>query len=128
MRDSSRTPIRTRRRIKAFPSKRRRGSRSAKLTPSRIRERIGNVTFESEELTSSTTDFGKSKLYTPGVSQNIVLDSMNYQISRLLRRPYSPASFNSASKRAASKGLDTFSVSNHSLKREFGWTYRRGTA
>ena len=29
-----------------------------------------------------------------------------YQISRLLRRPYSPASFNSASKRAASKGLD----------------------
>jgi hypothetical protein len=28
-----------------------------------------------------------------------------YQISRLLRRPYSPASFNSASKRAASNGL-----------------------
>lgn len=40
-----------------------------------------------------------------------------YQISRLLRRPYSPASFNSASKRAASKGLDTFTISNHALRR-----------
>jgi hypothetical protein len=41
-------------------------------------------------------------------------EGSSYQISRLLRRPYSPASFNSASKRAASKGLHEVHVSIYS--------------
>ena len=66
----------------------------------------GEQTFKSKKFTSGSTDFRERKLNSPGSNKHkVVYWSEKYQISRLLRRPYSPASFNSASKRAASKGL-----------------------
>merc|ERR1719508_510674 len=75
LRPSSRTPIRTRRLSRAFPSNRRRGSFSSSVSNSREAARI------------------LAKLY------------LTLQTSRLFLSPYSPMSLSSWSRRAFSKGL-----------------------
>ena len=88
----------------------------------------GFVSIKGEQFTSCTTDFGERKLNAPRFQSGAYgVKGRSYQISRLLRRPYSPASFNSASNRAASKGLQR----NISIEHNAGgmkWNYRRGTA
>ena len=98
MRDSSRTPTRTRRRMRALPSNRRLGSFS-----SRVKSWLPQISSWSP----SPVTFRKQSVCVTGVVKSVgayraarrILDRVSWtrQTSRLLRRPYSPTSFNSES-------------------------------